>query len=278
MGVSQSGKRVAYDRTWGVLLLLSCLIPAQMSSEGALEQRFWIPGNPRVSAWLLVGSFAGAVALILGLGGFRGRWRHFTNITLGCAVLAMPIFIPSIWDIFPLANPARLPLTDLGRMGWVMLLALGATYVGAGICVTRPSNFAGTAFGTAGALIVTLFACLPREVGGSGYASSKVLLFREIATNWRELAPVVLTAVAIGCAVFNMVRNDHEVLLARITRVLRVSALVSIIQMPFLSRDAGALQWHAPAAWGAVRFFGPLFLAIDGAIAFTAISITRSQD
>jgi len=278
MEATHSGKRVAYDRTWGVLLLLSCLIPAQMSAEGALEQRLWVPGDPRASAWLLIGTLAGAVALILGLGGFRGRLRHFTNIAFGCTVLAMPLFMPSIWESLPLANPGRLPITALGKIGWVMLLALGATYIGAGIRVTRPSNFTGLAFGTAGAVIITLFACIPKEVGGSGYASSKVLLFRELATNWRELTPVILTALAVVCAAINMVRNDKEVFLARATRVLLVSALVFIILMPFLSRDAGALSGHAPAAWGAIRFFGPLFLAIDGAIAFTAISITRSQD
>jgi hypothetical protein len=278
MGATQAGRRVAYDRTWGILLLASCLIPATLTAEGALEQQFWVPGDPRLSAWLLVGTAAGAIALVLGLGGFRGRWRHFINITLGCAVLAMPLFIPRIWDTIPQANPARLPIADVGRIGWVMLLALGAMYIGCGIRVTRPTHFTGLALGTAGALIMTLFACIPASVGGSGYASEKVLLFRDFADNWGELLPTALVAASLVCALANMVRNKFEVRLAKLSRILLVSALVVVILLPFLSRDDGALSVHAPAAFGAVRFFGPLFLAIDGAIAFTAISITRGQE
>jgi len=278
MGVEQAGRRVAYDRTWGILLLASCLIPAQLTAEGALEQRFWIPGDPHVSAWLLVGTLAGAIALILGLSGFRGRWRHFTNIAFGCTALAIPLFVPHVWESFPLANPAHLPIADVGRIGWVMLLALGAMYIGSGIRVTRPTQFTGLALGTAGALVMTLFACIPASVGGSGYASEKVLLFRDFGDNWGELLPTALVAASIVCAVFNMVRNKFEVRLAKISRILLVSALVVVILLPFLKRDDGQLSVHAPAAFGAVRFFGPLFLAIDGAIAFTAISITRGQE
>jgi len=277
-GVVKAGRRVAYDRTWGVLLLLSCLIPVQLTTDEPLVDRFWIDGQPHVSAWLMVTAFTGIVALVLGLGAFRGRWRHFTNIALGCTVLAIPLFVPRIWDTFPLANPARLPLADLGRIGWVMLLALGGIYIGSGIRVTRPTHFAGAALGTAGALILALFACMPVAVGGSGYASSKVLLFRDFADNWSELLPVALVAGAVVCAICNMVRNDKEVVLAKAARTLLASALIIVILLPFLLARDGELSWHAPAAWGAARFFGPLFLAIDGAIAFTAISITRGQE
>ena len=40
----------------------------------------------------------------------------------------------------------------------------------------------------------------------------------------------------------------------------------------------GGLAAHFPVAWGALRFFGPLFLALDGCVAFAAISFTRSSD
>ena len=274
----KAGHRVAYDRTWGVLLALSCLIPVQLVTQADAATRLWVEGEPQASAWLILTAVAAFVAVVLGLAGCRGRWRHFTNILLGCTVLAIPLFAPRIWDTFPMANPARLPITDLGRIGWVMLLAMGAIYVGSGIRVTRPTHFAGAALGTAGALILTLFACMPAEVGGSGYASEKILLFRDIRESWHELVPVALVAGATLCAIFNMVRNDHEVRLAKLSRSLIAGALIIMILAPFLLARDGDLQWHAPSAWGAARFFGPLFLAIDGAIAFTAISITRGQE
>jgi len=277
-GARKAGRRVAYDRTWGVLLLASCLIPAQLVTDAPHAERLWVAGQPAVTAWLVVTALAGLTAVVLGLAAFRGRWRHFTNIAFGCAVLAFPLFVPRIWETFPLANPAQLPVTQLGRIGWVMLLAMGGIYVGSGIRVTRPTHFAGAALATAGALILTLFACMPAEVGGSGYASAKVLLFREFAVHWSELLPVALVAGATACAVCNMVRNDKEVALAKVSRTPLAAALIVMILAPFALAGDGLLQWHTPAAWGAARFFGPLFLAIDGAIAFTAISITRGQE
>ena len=129
MGATNAGHRVAYDRMWGALLLLSCLIPAQLTSEGVLVRRFYVPGDVPLSAWVLVGTGTGLVAMVLGFAGSRGRWRHGTNILLGCLVLSMPLVWPAIWDNFPLANPAQLPLASLGRVGWVMLLALGAVLI-----------------------------------------------------------------------------------------------------------------------------------------------------
>ena len=264
---------MAYDRTWGALLLLSCLIPVHLLTDSQAATPLWVEGQPRVSAWLIASALAAVMAVFLGLAGFRGRGRHFTNITLGCTVLAIPLFVPRVWETFPPANPARLPVTELGRIGWVMLLAMGGMYIGCGIRVARPTHFAGAALGTAGALILTLFACMPAKVGGSGYASSKVFLFSDFKAHWSELLPVALVAAATICAIFNMVRNDKEVRLAKVARTLLASALIVMI----LARD-GEIAWHAAAAWGAVSFFGPLFLAIDGATAFTAISITRSQE
>jgi len=261
-----------------MLLLLSCLIPARLTAETNYVQHFWIAGQPRASAWLLAGALAGLVALVLSLCAFRGRWRHFTNIFLGCTVLAIPLFVPSVWEAFPLANPACLPMASVGKLGAVMFLAVGAIYVGSGIRVARPTHFSGAALGTAGALILALFACMPQAVGGSGYASSKILLFRDIRAQWTELIPVVLVAAATVCAIFNMVRNSKEVALAKLARLLLASALFMIILLPFLVARDGNLNWDAPAAFGAARFFGPLFLAIDGATAFTAISITRGQE
>ncbi|MEM8886283.1 MAG: hypothetical protein AAGD14_19660 [Planctomycetota bacterium] len=278
MAATNAGRRVSYDRLWGAVLLASCLIPAQISGEGALELRFIVPDDPTLTAWLIGGAAVGLIALGLGLAGARGRWRHSLNILLGGSLLAFPLVVPSLFESVPLADPARFSFNKLGSMGQVMLFGLGAIYIGAGIRVARPTQFAGMALSTIGALVVALFACLPVSVGGSGFASERVLQFADLGAHWTGLVPVVLVAASVLCAIFNMVRNDYEVLLARASRLLLVGALLYVILLPFLVGKDDEIIWHAPAAFGAIRFFGPLFLAVDGAIAFTAISITRTQE
>jgi len=275
MSATIAGRRVAYDRVWGSLLFLSGFVaPPGVASEPFAE-RFLVRGDAVLTTWLVAGTLAGLIAAILGQAGLRGRGRHGLNIAFGLALLAMPLFFPVVWNRFPSAGPDPIPLVAFGRAGTVMLLALGSIYIGAGIRVARPTHFAGLSLGTVGALVVAMFACLPEAVGGSGYASGRIFEFRGIAENWRDLLPVVLVAGAVACSIANMVRNRLEVALARATRLLLVAALMLLILLP----TAGG-EWydHLPAAWGSVRFFGPLFLALDGAIAFTAISITRSQE
>ena len=102
--------------------------------------------------------------------------------------------------------------------------------------------------------------------------------YSEVFRTLLALADLALVGAAVVCGIANMVRNKYEVTLARLTRLLLVGALLLVILLPFLSSKRDEFAWHAPAAWGAVRFFGPFFLAIDGAIAFTAISITRAQE
>lgn len=266
---------MAYDRVWGAILLaIACIPPATSGGDWS----FWVTGDPALSAWVLGAGVVGLLAIILGFAGIRSRSRHAINILGGCALFAAPLFLPRIWDQFPYVNPARLPLAEVGRTSGVMLLALGAVYVGSGIRVARPSQFVGLGLGTTGALIAAIFVCLPEDVGGSGYASAQVLVFREFSTRWAELLPPALGAVAVACAFFNMVRNKAEVGLARASRLLLVGALLAAILLPFFVKGNHDATSQLSVAWGALRFFAPLFLAIDGAIAFTAISITRSQD
>lgn len=275
MGESKSGHRVAYDRVWGAFLIATACVPPAFSGG---EWTFSVEGDAALSVWVLGAGVVGLLAIVLGFAGVRSRSRHAINIFGGCLLLATPLFLPRLWDVFPNVNPARLPLAEIGRTGWVMLLALGAVYAGSGIRVARPSQFVGLALGTTGGLIAAIFACLPVAVGGSGYASEQILVFSEFGTRWGELLPPALGAVAVACAILNMVRNGAEVALARVSRLLLVSALLTAILLPFFAGGSQGAAEQVSIVWGALRFFAPLFLAIDGSIAFTAISITRSQD
>ena len=183
---SRSGHRVAYDRVWGAFLLATAWVPPSIAGG---EWTFWVPGDPALSVWVLGAGAVGLLAIVLGFAGIRSRSRHAINIVGGCLLVATPLFLPRVWDQFPFVNPARLPLAEIGRTGWVMLLALGADYAGSGIRLARPSQFVGLGLATTGALIAAIFACLPEAVGGSGYASAQVLVFREFSTRWAELLP-----------------------------------------------------------------------------------------
>ena len=240
---------MAYDRVWGAFLLATAWIPPAAAGG---EWAFLVPGDPALSAWVLGSGFFGLLAILLGFAGIRSRSRHLVNIFGGCLLVAAPLVLPSLWDEFPYVNPARLPLAEVGRTGWVMLLALGAVYAGSGVRVARPSQFVGLGMGTTGALIAAIFACLPAAVGGSGYASERILVFRDFGTRWAELLPAALGAGAVTCAVFNMVRNRAEVTLARASRVLLVGALLATILLPFFvsgNRDSASqlrVAWWKP--------------------------------
>ena len=88
--------------------------------------------------------------------------------------------------------------------------------------------------------------------------------------------PFPLVALAALVATCNLVRSRAEVLWAKATRILLVGGLLFGLVTPLL--DAGLAAQHAPRAWGMLRFLAPLFLSLDGCIAFVAISITRSGD
>jgi len=271
---TRSGRRVSYDKFWGALLVYSCFVPA--GDPGGAWGRFSSPGGAAGLAWLLIGTVAGGFALVFGFRGFRGRWRHFLNYALGGLTTAVPLAFPSVWDRFPEADPARLPLGELGSIGWVILVAMGAVYAGCGIRIVRPSQALGQSLGGLGALLVAVFAFLPVGGGAGSYAYSRLALLGDAGSHWTELAPFGLAAAGVACGVATLVRSRTEVLLAKLARALLTSALLFSVILPLLVEDD--IGPHLPQAWGAIRLFGPLFLAVDGAIAFVAISITRSAD
>ncbi|MHC4958730.1 MAG: hypothetical protein ACYTGN_10175 [Planctomycetota bacterium] len=268
--------RVSYDRWWGLLLLLTCAMP--VAADGPSWILPLVAGQPDVaiSIWLVLGTLTGLAAFALGLGKSPARWRHFTNFALGSACLAMPLFDPEIWQAFPYANPALLPLSGLEQVGWVMLVGFGALYAGSGVRVVRPSQPLGQAIGALGAFLLCVFAFLPTEVQSSAspYAVERLGMLATIQSSWRDLAPFLLIATGVVCGVVNLTRTPFEIVFAKLTRLLLVAGLLFWIALPFLETNA-PLAGHLPVAWGTLRLLGPFFLAVDGVVAFLAISITR---
>jgi hypothetical protein len=280
MAANRSGRRVSYDRLWGALLLFTCLLPVRVGTE---EYSFFgllgHAGGAPVVFWLLLGTVTGLFGLVAGFAGLRSRWRHFLNFLLGSATLALPLAAPVIWERFPSANPASLPLSDLGGVGWVMLVALTAIYAGSGIRVVRPSQIFGQLLAGLGALLLAVFAFLPvGRADVSAYAPERMLLLASWTVHWTENAVFLLVCIATVFAIVNLVRSSGEVQLAKLARLFLVVALLFPVLLPFLQSGGGGNPRYVTTAWGALRLFGPLFLAIDGCIAFLAISITRSND
>jgi hypothetical protein len=276
--MAADGRRVSYDRFWGSLLLLCGLLPLRLDGESYPWQLVLRGGLPLpCRAWLAAFPVAGLVAVAFGLSGARGRGRHLANFLGGTLCLALPLALPSIWAAFPEANPKSLPLGDVGSVGWAMLLALLAIYAGSGMRIVRPAQVPGQAVGALGALLLGVFAFLPSEGSETSFALTRIFRIPEWGTRWRELLPFVLLASAAILGTVNLVRSRAEVVLAKLTRALLVAGVLAWLLVPFLEHR-GDLASHLPRAWGALHLLPPLFLALDGAIACLAVTITRSSE
>jgi len=282
MAKDLGGRRVAYDRMWGSLLTLTIFMPTSAEENSEVWHLVRTTKDPYTLAWLIVGSVAGIVAMSVGFAALRNRWRHFLNFAFGVVTLGLPLLAPRIWDRFPHAHPAMLPLREFGSVGWVMLLGLGCVYAGSGIRVVRPTQIAGQGLGGLGAFLLVVFAFLPPEEGAeNSFGVSRILLFGDFSQHWRELVPFCLIAAGVIFGIVNLVRSKLEIILAKLTRVLVVAGLLFWIVLPFLEDGAAkdsSLSRHLPVAWGTLRLLAPLFLSLDGTIAFLAISITRSNE
>jgi hypothetical protein len=276
--MSAEGRRVSYDKFWGGMLLLTAALPYRLDGESYPWQLIARPGlAPVVKVWLAALPLAGLLALCVGVAGRRGRGRHLGNFLAGVLCVALPVVQPAIPAAFPDVDAAALPLGDVGSVGWVMCLALLAIYAGSGMRIVRPAQVPGLALGALGALVLGVFAFLPAEGSEASYALVRVLALRDIATRWRELLPFLLFAGAALVGTINLVRSSREVALAKLTRMMLVGGLLAWLALPFLVETA-SLEAHLPRAWGALHLLAPLFLALDGAIACLAVTITRSSE
>ncbi len=273
-------RRISYDRFWGGVLLVGCALPYRLDEDSYLWHLFRA-GSPAVKAWLVAGVVAGVFGVVAGIARWSGRPRHLTNFILGGVTLGMPAFAPSIWNTFPETNPAVLPLGGLGSVGWVMLAALVAIYAGSGIRIVRPAQIAGQALGALGAFLLAIFAFLPMEGDERSLAFVHLKLASEFPDHWRRLVPFALLALGGLFGTLNLLRSRAEVVLARLTRLLVVAGMLFWVVLPFVDAvqaAPGQLAHHMPAAWGGLHVIAPLFLMLDGCVAFLAITITRSGD
>jgi len=270
--VAASGRRISYDRFWGAVLLAGAGLPLVVGE--APWKSFREEADPGIRAWLAAGWGLGLLALGLGLSGWRSRSRHLINFVGGVALVALPVCRPLVWERFPSTNPASLPLTELGSVGWVMLLACVAIYAGSGIRIARPTQIAGQGLGALGALLLAVFAFLPGEGGTMPFGAQRVKsLFAEPVG--RTVLPFLLTAAATVLATINLLRSRAEVALARMTRLLLVAAFTASLAMPLFGEERSRI---VPVAWGSLLLLAPLFLALDAAVTYVAATITRGDD
>ncbi|MHC4729880.1 MAG: hypothetical protein ACYS6Z_04705 [Planctomycetota bacterium] len=273
-------RRISYDRFWGGVLLVSCALPYRLDGE-SYSWHLFRDGSPAVKAWLIAAFIAGLFGVVAGVARWRGRPRHLANFILGGVTLGLPAFAPSIWDTFPETNPAVLPLGELGSVGWVMLAALVAIYAGSGIRIVRPPQIAGQALGALGALLLAVFAFLPMEGDERSLALIHLKLAPAFSDHWRHLVPFCLLALGGLFGTLNLLRSRSEVGLARLTRLLVVAGMLFWVVLPFIDAVRATpdqLALHMPAAWGGLHVIAPLFLTLDGCVAFLAITITRSGE
>jgi len=271
-------RRISYDKFWGPLLVLCGALPLRLDGQSYPWNLLFRPDlSAAVKVWLAVFPLAGLVAIAFGLSGTRGRGRHLANFAAGTACLVLPLALPAIWQAFPEASPRSLPLGGVGSMGWVMLLALLAIYAGSGMRIVRPSQVPGQTVGALGAILLGIFAFLPAEGSDTSFALSRILWLPEWRTRWEDLLPFLLLGTAAVVGTLNLLRSRAEVFLAKLTRTLLVAGVLSWLATPFLA-DGGDLASHMPKAWGALHLLVPLFLALDGAIACVAVTITRSSE
>ena len=284
MSPSLSGRRISYDRFWGALLLLTCVVPYLVIDRKPVF--FWdlirdaaTTESKFTLAWLVLGGLAGLVALLGGVVGTGGAMRHVANLLLGGATLGVLLFSDQTRSEFWRANFYELVPEELGRNQWLFLVGILAAYIGSGIRVARPRHIVGGLFGGLGsaALGVSLF--LPGAGGAPSVFDAVVEAFRTqdfenaIAGRWPVLIWSLCVAGAALLGTLNFFRTPAEVGLAKAVRFLVLgSFLVFFVAMGVHLTEQGPFGTTAlPYAWSILRLLGPFFLCIDGLIAWFAL-------
>jgi len=280
--------RITYDRFWGAVLVLSCLLPARILGEGGGGRlRFlWhefagasAPDQRLYRAWLLLGTVAGAAALLCGALNLHAFWRHAANLLLGGATTALLFLIPSVRLALPFPAEATRPFEAVRALGPMVLVAAGVAYAGAGMRLARPSQVAGQLAGGLGALFLGVAFFLP------GRAGAPSLFMESVSAGVAKPSPelvsrgVLLCAALLGMA--NLVRTRAEVAVARLTRLLLLGGflyLVGALLWDEVAQGRGLRDWVLPYVWAAARALGPLFLCVDGLVAAVTIMITHGGD
>ncbi len=278
---SQTSRKVAYDTLWGACLALSCVVPMELREGGGAL----MPWNAFLGAagegareyrvWLACGSAAGLAGLLFGLFNPGGRTRHAVNMLLGAATTWLLMATPAVKGFFPYAHPDALPMQAFGSLDRLAAWAAVAIYSGCGMRLVRPSCVAGHALAGLAGLLMALSFFLP---GADGSLFSRATARLAVAPVF-ETFPYAAIALAACLAALNFVRSPVELFLARSARLLLVAGMLSLLAGGLASaqRSAGT-HWALPHVWGAVRFLGPLFLCLDGAIALLTVSLTRGAE
>ena len=138
--------QVAYDKFWGLILLITCVVPLRIPDEAEASPVFlWNAlaadgenAGP-FQAWLMLGTLAGFVALGIGLVlSSRGRARHAAVLGVAAATILLPMLKPGLSEgVGSEGLGFAAPLLHIGQMSRLTLIAMLITYAGSGMRIVR---------------------------------------------------------------------------------------------------------------------------------------------
>ncbi len=280
--------QVAYDKFWGLVLLITCVVPLRIPDEADASPVFlWNAlaaegenAGP-FQAWLMLGTLAGFVALGIGLLlSSRGRGRHAAVLGVAAATILLPMLKPGLSaGVGSEGLGFASPLLHIGPVSRLTLIAMLIAYAGSGMRIVRPGQIVAQLAGGLGSVLLLLSLFVPLDADGLPIAFRIVEMYSEFSEHRVEVVMYSLVLLAAFLGIFNLIRTRVEVVLAQGTRLLLVSAYLVPVAESFLREGGGSFSATLmPQAWASVRILACVFLCFDSLIALMTILITRSND
>ncbi|MCZ6786830.1 MAG: hypothetical protein O7E54_06655 [Planctomycetota bacterium] len=285
---AESESQVAYDKFWGLVLLITCVVPLRIPDEAEASPVFlWNAlaaegenAGP-FQAWLMLGTLAGFVALGVGLVlSARGRGRHAAVFGVAAATMLLPLLKPGLsGSVGSEGLGFAAPLLHIGPMSRLTLIAMLIAYAGSGMRIVRRGQIVALLAGGLGSVLLLLSLFVPLDPDGLPVAFQIVKMYTEFSEHRVEVTMYSLVLVAALLGIFNLIRTRVEVVVAQGTRLLLVSAYLVPVAESFMREGGGSFgETVLPQAWASVRILACALLCFDSLIALLTILITRSND
>jgi len=283
---SATNSRIGYDKFWGLILLVTCVTPIRVPTDGSpvfLWNALAAGGDDAgpFQAWLMLGTFTAIAALLAGLI-FRedGRWRHGVLLIAAGATVVLPALHPGVGAGLGSKGygfAAPLMLAGLGRLS---LAALLITYLGAGMRVARPKLLSAQLAGGLGALLLVFSLVVPLDSESSPVAMQLFEKAANFSEHRAELSGYILIGLAALLGSINIIANPFAVTLSQATRLLIVAGYLMLANASYPSNFPEGetfASYLLPQYWAAIRVVACALLAFDALVAMLAITMTRSD-